>query len=470
MTKDLYDKLMVFGNDQEPFLTHNFMRTTDLDDGTATVTLPMHTESLNRWGGADGERQHRLSGRRCRRQHPDHRGQGGPPGRQAGLLFRRDDRRDRQGHRPRPLRHVLHRQGPAPMSRRALCRWCIALAVFFAAYFALRTSRAAMTALWYGAVLPAEQWLGRLCGRLTLSVGEVLILTAVFCAILWLANVPRRIIAARGRRWGMALRLTLTALCTVLTVYAGFCLTWGIGYNTDSFQEKSGIHARPSTAETLAEVTAYFAGNLAACADDVPRDESGVCTLDRQAVLNRSASALDVLCGEFPFLRAETGGAKGFACSRALSALRFTGFYFPFTGEPNVNMDSPAAFLPATVCHELAHQRGVTAEEECNFIGILAATRSEDTGYRYSGWLTGFGYLSNALYSADREAWQTIRDALPDTVVADLRADNAYWAQFRGVVSKVSDTVYDGFLKSNGDTDGSKSYGVVTDLLVAYFG
>ena len=47
------------------------------------------------------------------------------------------------------------------MSRRALCRWCIALAVFFAAYFALRTSRAAMNWLWYGAVLPAEQWLGR---------------------------------------------------------------------------------------------------------------------------------------------------------------------------------------------------------------------------------------------------------------------------------------------------------------------
>ena len=54
MTKDLYDKLMVFGNDREPFLTHNFMRTTDLDDGTATVTLPMHAESLNRWGGAHG--------------------------------------------------------------------------------------------------------------------------------------------------------------------------------------------------------------------------------------------------------------------------------------------------------------------------------------------------------------------------------------------------------------------------------
>ena len=54
MTKELYNKLMAFGNDCEPFLTHNYMCTTDLDDGTATVTLPMHTESLNRWGGAHG--------------------------------------------------------------------------------------------------------------------------------------------------------------------------------------------------------------------------------------------------------------------------------------------------------------------------------------------------------------------------------------------------------------------------------
>ena len=42
MTKDLYDKLMVFGNDQEPFLAHNFMRTTDLDDGTDLAGINAH--------------------------------------------------------------------------------------------------------------------------------------------------------------------------------------------------------------------------------------------------------------------------------------------------------------------------------------------------------------------------------------------------------------------------------------------
>ena len=54
MTKELYEKLMEFSNSHEPFLTQNYITTTDLGDGTSTVTLPMHTESLNRWGGAHG--------------------------------------------------------------------------------------------------------------------------------------------------------------------------------------------------------------------------------------------------------------------------------------------------------------------------------------------------------------------------------------------------------------------------------
>lgn len=354
------------------------------------------------------------------------------------------------------------------MSARALRRWCVSLAAFFAVYFAARTSRAAMNWLWYGVVNPLQRWLGSLCGRLDVSVAEVLILTALFAALLWLCNVPRRIAASR-RRWRCALRQLLAALLAVATVYAGFCLLWGTGYNTDSFQDRSGLAARPVTAAALADTARYFAENLSACADAVPRDENGVCTLDRSAVLAHSAGALDVLADEFPFLTPDDAPAKSFACSRALSALRFTGFYFPFTGEPNVNTDSPSAYLPATVCHELAHRQGITAEEECNFVGVLASIRSDDPAYRYSGWLTGFGCLSNALYTADRAAWQAVRDSLPDTVVADLRADNEYWSHLRGAVAAVSDKVYDGFLKSNGDADGVKSYGVVVDLLVSYF-
>ena len=41
MTEELKKILLDFGNNKEPFLTHNHLYTADLSDGTATVVLPM---------------------------------------------------------------------------------------------------------------------------------------------------------------------------------------------------------------------------------------------------------------------------------------------------------------------------------------------------------------------------------------------------------------------------------------------
>jgi len=60
---------------------------------------------------------------------------------------------------------------------RALRRWCLSLAAFFAVYFSLRTSRTAMNWLWYAVLSPLERGLGTLCGSLDVSVAEVLLLT-----------------------------------------------------------------------------------------------------------------------------------------------------------------------------------------------------------------------------------------------------------------------------------------------------
>ena len=146
----------------------------------------------------------------------------------------------------------------------------------------------------------------------------------------------------------------------------------------------------------------------------------------------------------------------------------FTGFYFPFTGECNVNADFPAATLPTTVAHELSHRRGIASEQECNFLAVLASLRCDDAAYCYAGALSGYSYLAYARYSADAERWRAVRGTLDERVVADLRASGAYWAQFEGPVDTVSIAIYDGFLKSYG-TIGVKSYGACVDLLVAYF-
>ena len=351
---------------------------------------------------------------------------------------------------------------------RGLLLWLAGLAVFFALYFSLRHCTAAMNWLCGRVILPLEQFLGRLWSFTSVSAAEVLILSALYALVFYLAWQVRCLVT-RHRKGVRCCRMLLTLLCTGLSVYAGFCLLWGVFYGADSFQDKSGLTARGGTVEELTELTDAFSRQLCALAEQVPRDEAGCFAVSRQEIFEAAPAAYDGILAEFPFLTRPWVMPKAFVSSRGMSALDFTGFYFPFTGEANLNDESPASYLPATICHELAHQQGIAAEQECNFVGIMAATTAASAAYRYSGYLLGYVYLGNALYRVDSDAWQRIRDTVPDTVLADLRQNSAYWAQFEGVVQTAANKVYDGFLKSNGLSDGMQNYGTVVDLLLAYY-
>ena len=347
--------------------------------------------------------------------------------------------------------------------------WLSCLAAFFVSFAIVRQNHVDVNGLCQRILLPWEQWLGELCDCVSVSVAEVLIITLLVGAFFALTWWIRRLIATRfnGR---VIYRGILIAGCVSLTAWAGFCLLWTPFYSAESFQEKSGIVARGGTIEELGKLTAQFAIELCDCADTVPRDENGCFAVPRQEILAQAARSYDGLYREFPFLKLSARTPKAFATSRVLSAMNFTGFYFPFTGEANVNVDSPAAYLPATICHEMAHQRGIASEQECNFLGVLAAIRSDNEAYQYSGYLEGYTYLSNALYRIDQNAWQAIRDSLPEAVLSDLRANTLYWRQFEGPVKQTAQRVYNGFLKINGDALGILSYGTMVDLLLAYYG
>ena len=337
-------------------------------------------------------------------------------------------------------------------------------------YLALRHDRGLMNGFVDRITTPLKGALGRLCALTSLSVMELLYVLAGAAALAYVVGSVIAVVKARGRRGQRAYGALLLAADVCLTVYALFCLMWGVNYWTDSFQDRSGITAQPVAAEDLEAVTAYFAQQLAAAADSVPRDENGVYAVPKEQILAESRLVYGGVTELFPFLDFRDTGVKAVGCSRFMSIMGFTGVYFACIGESNVNVDSPACLLPSTVAHELAHQRGIAWEQECNFLGVLASVTSGMPDYVYSGWLLGFIHLGNALYETDPEAYWAIRNALPETVSADLRDNNAYWDQFRdNVVEKVSDTVYDAALKSYGDANGMKSYSMVVELLVAYY-
>ncbi len=265
----------------------------------------------------------------------------------------------------------------------------------------------------------------------------------------------------------------LRGLCAFLSVQALFCLMWGVNFWADSFQDCSGLYARPVSIEDLKAVTGYFAENLSKSADNhaITRDENGVFAVPREYILDKAPEIYDNIEKIYPFLEFQDIGVKPMIFSRLMSRMDFTGFYCSYTGEANVNIDSPACLLPSTCAHEMAHQRGFASEQECNFLAVLACVTSGDPVYTYSGYLMGYIYLGNALYETDPDAYRAIRDTLPDTVRADLRANSIYWEQFHNTIIKsVSTKVYDGILKSYGDDRGIRSYGAMVDLLIAYYG
>ena len=145
------------------------------------------------------------------------------------------------------------------------------------------------------------------------------------------------------------------------------------------------------------------------------------------------------------------------------------GVYTFFTGESNVNVNFPDYTIPFTTAHEMAHQRGISREDEANFVAFLACAESDDPYIRYSGYMSLYEYVRSALYGADKDAYNEIRSAELSSVRNEGRAYSLFFDKYReNVAATVSGTINNSYLQSQG-TVGTKSYGMVVDLACAYF-
>ncbi len=351
-----------------------------------------------------------------------------------------------------PIRHVLSLLGLAVIS----------------AFHLLRQNKALMQTLSDGLVRPYHRAMSRLCSHLPVSVAEWLIALLVVAALVYITIFIVQLIR-KPERGARIYRFFLTCLAAFALIYGGFCLLWGAYYYSADFEEQSGIRGAPASVEQLTAVTRYFTDLVNRYDASVTRDADGSFSEDLDEVFARSPHLYDPVESSVPCLRGDALAAKPVVFSRIMSYLDFTGFFFPFTGEANINIDAPACLVPATIAHELAHQRGVAEEDEANFVAVLSALESRDAVYSYSACLLAYIHLSNALYTADYDAWLENYQRLAPGPRRDLDANNRYWESFKTPVTTVSNQVYTGFLQSYGQTLGLKTYGKCVDLLIAYY-
>lgn len=332
----------------------------------------------------------------------------------------------------------------------------------------LKDKQALMNGWVFGIMAPFERLCGQIWSVFPFSVAEVL--TALFLAgcLVWLVRAV--VLLFRQRRPLPFLRRLLALGSVWLWLWAGLCWLWNAAYYIPSFAQREGLEAAPCSVEELAAVTEYFARQAAALAPQTARDSGGHFAEKLSGCFDRGPELYRNIAREFPSLDIQAVKAKPLLCSRLQSILGFTGVYFPFTGEANVNVDAPACLVPATIGHEMAHQRMVASELEANFVGIAACTSSGDVVFQYSGYLLGLIQLCNALYSVSPDTWYEIaaRTFSPE-LATDWADNNAYWTALDSPAEDVAGDMYDSFLKGNNQELGIHSYGACVDLLVQYY-
>lgn len=350
--------------------------------------------------------------------------------------------------------------------RLGIAVFCLAAVI---AVSIMRGSDEAMVWLYNSVTHPYHLFMSKLCSHVGFSVAELIYAVAIIGLGAYLVYAVYRLLA-KPEKLRQTYRLALTFAMAALIFWAGLTVMWTPCYYAPGFAEQSGVDDGPVEYEELETVTRWFALLASEYAEEVERDADGAYIADRDSVLDRAAEVFEGVAELYPFLDGEAIRPKPIYFSRIMSYLDFTGFFFPMTGEANLNMDSPAFLLPSTSQHEIAHQRGVAAEQECNFVAVLACLESEYTDFRYAGAALAYIYLGNALAGVNYDKYGEVYYSLSETVRADLKAQSAYWDEFRdSVAQKASNTVYDSFLKSNGQELGMQSYGQCVNLLVHYY-
>lgn len=307
---------------------------------------------------------------------------------------------------------------------------------------------------WYASVV-YPFWvgtIGRIFGEFPFSVIEILLYL----------SIP--LFLYGGMRWiRQPFRIVTACFVVVSGLFLSYTLNCGINYYRQPFSAYLDFQVQESTKEELVELCSHLTDRVNELAPerDYSRYDGNEEKLARAAMKN--------LGRQYPSLGGYYPKPKGLLISQILSIQQLSGIYIPFTVEANYNRDITTYNLPLTVCHELSHLKGFMREDEANFIGYLASIQSESTEMQYGGYLLGWIYANNALAGVDRDAYADNYQRLDPRAKEEMAENNRFWAQYEGKIAETATQINDTYLKINSQEDGVRSYGRVTDLMLAHY-
>ena len=314
---------------------------------------------------------------------------------------------------------------------------------------------------------------GSITGILPFSLMEAGIASLVFLLVYWIIKLvlkSKEDEKAVLKYFGSVLKSIISLICLLLFLFCAFC---GTNYYRAGFADEMGLEVKKSSVDELYNLCEFLVDEAIDSGSRLHRGENNITVFDEKnfSMANEAKAEFEKFCDDYGIADMgfwRFGTPKPVICSEVMAYLQISGVFSPYTFEANICTAGPDFLRGSTMMHEQSHLRGYMNEAEANFIAYLACANSDSEFFRYSGTCIALIYSMNALYSADYERWYELRIQYPDYLDADMRAQNAYIDAHDTKVAEVSDAVNDTYLKLNNQQEGTRSYGGIVDLLLAY--
>ncbi len=194
--------------------------------------------------------------------------------------------------------------------------------------------------------------------------------------------------------WAFSGKILSVALVILILFVWGF----GTGYHGTTLDYKLGLDKQAVSEDDLYELTVLLTEKVNSFTESVEYLDTDFSSMpySRGEMNDMLLAAYEKVSDTYTFIPRMYSRVKPVMMSELMSYTHITGVYSFFTGEANINIAFPDYTIPYTAAHELAHQRGISREDEANFVAFLVCSASDDVYIQYSGYLNMLEYVTSA--------------------------------------------------------------------------
>lgn len=294
---------------------------------------------------------------------------------------------------------------------------------------------------------PLQKARSVLFNKVPLSIGDILYLLLAMMLLLIIIRVIYFLFNYKKNT--NELKIEVLRLITLpLVVYFFFLIFWGGNY------ARKPLWADWNLKKMDWNKTALITLNEA-LVDQMNREQQVPIRYDSLKVINRLANELYHQHFGNRIARLKV---KPTSLGYMLNYLGIQGYYNPISGEGQFNRFIPPFMHPFVVCHEMAHQAGIAAEDDANLLAYILSAESNSASFRYSAHFNLFLYAYSDLKVKDSVAAAQVFARLNQQSKNDLdtlrKMNRRYRSKFRGI----STALYDEYLRLHGQDEGIQTY------------